>query len=162
VKRPTTADLEGLLRALADANVEFIIVGGVAAVLHGVPINTHDLDIVPAQTAENLDRLHAVLQGLSARFRPVRPDRDLPVTLEHLRGTGQLLLSTNLGPLDILCRLHDGRGHGDLTASELGAPDLRVKVLDLDALIAIKRSTGRAKDQAMVPLLLAVQARLKP
>ncbi|MCH9685104.1 MAG: hypothetical protein K0V04_26945 [Deltaproteobacteria bacterium] len=53
---PSPVDLEGLLRALAEHEVSFIVVGGVAAVLHGAPTTTFDLDIVPEQSEANLDR----------------------------------------------------------------------------------------------------------
>src|SRR5688572_15039866 len=49
VQRPATADLEALLRELVTAGVEFIVVGGAAAVIHGAPVTTQDLDVVPRQ-----------------------------------------------------------------------------------------------------------------
>jgi hypothetical protein len=161
VPRPATADLEALLRALAAAGVEFIVVGGAAAVIHGAPVTTQDLDIVPRQHPDDLTRLLAVLTRLDARFRPVRPDRDLPPTLEHLAGNGQLNLITQHGPLDILLRLHDARGYDDLVAHtrEIVDDDLRVRVIDLDTLIEIKKSTGRARDALVVPLLMAIRDR---
>jgi hypothetical protein len=154
---PRTADLEALLRALFDGNVQFIVVGGAAAVIHGAPITTQDLDIVPEQSPENVSRLIAILDRLEARFRPVLPDRDLAPTASHLTGTGQLNLTTRDGPLDIL-RLHDARGYGELLPRTrlIDAGDLRVRVIDLDALIEIKASTGRAKDQIVVSILQAI------
>ena len=112
--RPATADLEALLRELVAANVEFIVVGGAAAVIHGAPITTQDLDIVPRQDAGGLERLLAALTALDTRFRPVRLDRDLAPTAEHLAGGGQLNLITRHGPLDVLLRLHDARGYDEL------------------------------------------------
>lgn len=157
---PPTADLEALLRALQLGGVRFIVVGGAAAVIHGAPITTQDLDIVPEQTAENLARLLAVLVELGARFRPWRPDRDLTPTAEHLAGSGQLLLTTRVGPLDVLCRIHDGRGYVELAgrSREIEDQGLHLQVLDLEALIEIKASTGRKKDQLVVPILLALRA----
>lgn len=66
---PREADLNALLQALVDADVEFIVVGGVAAVLHGVPTATQDLDIVHRRTRENVDRLFVLLERLDAYFR---------------------------------------------------------------------------------------------
>lgn len=159
--RPATADLEALIHALVSGGVESIVVGGAAAVIHGAPVTTQDLDIVPRQDAENLARLLRVLTELDTRFRPVRPERDLAPTPEHLAGTGQLNLITNLGPLDVLLRLHDARGYEDLVAHSLEVVDgaLRVRVVDLDTLIEIKRSTGRARDALVLPLLLAIRDR---
>ncbi len=75
-----------------------------------------------------------------------------------LRGCGQLQLVTDLGPLDILCRLHDGRGFAELAAHSetFVAGDLRFRVIDLETLIEIKRSTGRLRDRLVLPLLLAL------
>lgn len=152
---PKTADLEVLLRALVDAGVEMIVVGGAAAVIHGAPISTLDVDVVPDQSPDNLARLSAALIRLEARFRPVLPGRDLTPTVEHLAGTGQLQLTTREGPLDILCRLHDGRGYAELVDRSrlIEAEHLRVRVIDLDALIEIKESTGRARDLLVVGIL---------
>ena len=161
VPRPETADIEALLRELQQAGVEHIVVGGAAAVIHGAPITTRDLDIVPRQDEDGLRKLLAALEHVDARFRPVSPGRDIPPTLEHLRGTGQLNLITRLGPLDVLLRLHDSRGYDELRehSVELIDSDLRVRVVDLDTLIEIKRGTGRARDLLVVPLLLALKSR---
>lgn len=80
MSRSAVADIEALLRALAAGGVESIVVGGVAAVIHGAPITTQDLAIVPRQDPGDLARLLAVLQTLDARFRSVRSDRDLSPT----------------------------------------------------------------------------------
>lgn len=107
--RTPALDLGRLLHALVSHDIQFIVIGGVAAVLHGAPTTTQDLDIVPARSENNLARLKALLEKLDARFR--NDDRDLRPNDSHLRGSGQLLLSTVLGPLDILLRLHDSRDY---------------------------------------------------
>ena len=129
--------------------------------IHGAPITTQDLDIVPRQTPEDLARLLDVLTRIDARFRPVRPDRDIAPTAELLAGTGQLNLITRHGPLDVLLRLHDARGYDELLSHsrEIVDAGIRIRVLDLDTLIEIKRSTGRARDALVIPLLLAIRAR---
>src|SRR5213078_3419415 len=66
---PKAADLPALLAALCDSGIEFIIVGGVAAVLQGEPITTTDLDIVHRRTPENVARLLEVLHKLDATMR---------------------------------------------------------------------------------------------
>ena len=157
--RPAEANIGALLDALVVAEVEYVIVGGVAVFLHGAPMQTRDLDIVPRQTPENLDRLHALLGRLDAIMREPG-SRELRVRREWLDGTGQILLRTSLGPLDILLRLHDGQGYEDLAprAVERAADGLSVKLIDLPALIAIKASTGRWKDRMTVPLLVDLLA----
>jgi len=61
--RRSTVDLEGLLRVLCGREIASVIVGGAAAVLHGAPTTTQDLDIVPEQSEANLDRLLEALQA---------------------------------------------------------------------------------------------------
>ncbi|MCA9655603.1 MAG: hypothetical protein KC501_37180 [Myxococcales bacterium] len=151
------ADLEGLMQALCDAEVSFIVVGGIAAVLHGSPTTTHDLDIVPEQSTGNLERLMSVLRAHRTLVRDPA-GRRLEPSDAALAGSGQIQLVTDLGPLDILCRLHDGRGYDELLAQTvtIDAGELHLRVLDLPALIEVKGSTGRARDRMVVPLLLAL------
>ena len=133
------------------------MVGGVAAVLHGAPITTQDVDIVPHAEADNLERLRRLLEDLDARFRDPG-GRDIEPDSKALAGDGQVRLITRCGPLDILNRLHDGRGYVELLphSEELTDGTIRVRVLDLETLIEIKSSTGRARDQIVVPILLAL------
>jgi hypothetical protein len=85
MSHPKTADLGELISALCAGGVEFIIVGGAAAVLHGAPVTTVDLDIVPEQSQENLARLGEVLRGADARVRDPA-GRDLRPTEALLGG----------------------------------------------------------------------------
>lgn len=151
------ADLEGLLRALCEQGVEFIVVGGAAAVLHGAPTTTRDLDIVPEQSEPNLERLMEVLRARQALVRDPA-GRRLEPSPAALRGRGQIQLVTSLGPLDILCRLHDGRGYDELATRSIRieAGELRLRIIDLPTLIEIKSNTGRARDRIVVPILLAL------
>lgn len=151
-----TFDSDGLLRALTSHGVQFIVVGGVAAVLHGAPTVTKDLDIVPARSPENLARLKQLLDELDARFR--YDDRNLRPNDSHLSGNGQLLLSTKLGPLDVLLRLHDERDYDALLPNtvELADGDEVLSVIDIETLIAIKMEANRPKDRIMLPVLLAL------
>lgn len=155
---PRVADLHALLVALLDADVELIVIGGAAAVLHGSPTTTQDLDIIHRRSEENVARLLGVLARLDATLREpgnrgLRPDKDL------LLGGGQPLLSTTLGDLDTLCVLHDGRGYDELLphsiAMELG--DRQLRVLDLDTLIEVKAAANRPKDRLVLPILLTLR-----
>lgn len=154
---PEHADLESLLDALGGADIEFIVVGGAAAVLHGAPVTTQDLDIVPRTDEENIGRLMDLLTALDARIRDLA-GREIRPDPAALRGSGQIKLTTLRGPLDLLCSLHDGRGYGDLLPHtvELTDGSLRLRVLDLPTLIAIKSASGRVRDQLTLPLLLAL------
>jgi hypothetical protein len=148
-------DFRATLISLARAEVDFIVVGGVCTVLHGVPTTTFDLDIVHSRSDENRGRLIDVLEELDACFREHLPKRLRP-TEEDLASRGHLLLMTSGGPLDVL-----GSGVGDQEyldllshSSWLDLGDgLRVRVLDLETLVQIKEGTGREKDRAQLPLL---------
>lgn len=150
------ADLEGLLEVLGSHNVEFIVVGGAAAVLQGVPITTFDLDIVHRRTAANVDRLLAALHLLEAFVRDLAGRQRRP-SVSHLLGNGHINLRTKLGPLDLFCQLGDGRGYEELTSATNLVQDrnLRARVLDLATLVEIKSAAGRSKDQLALPLILA-------
>ncbi len=150
-----SVDFRALLERLRDDGIDFIVVGGVSAVLHGAPIVTFDLDIVPSRSPPNLDRLHSALLELEAIFRDPAA-RKLTPTRSDLAGMGHLLLRTSLGPLDVLCSVAEGRTHESLlpksTIMDLGG-GLSARVVDLDELIALKRAAGREKDRAALPLL---------
>ena len=68
-------DFRAVLTALAEADVDFVVVGGVAAVLHGAPATTFDLDLVHSRAVESYRRLHAVLARLEACSREHLPQR---------------------------------------------------------------------------------------
>lgn len=147
------SDFAAILRTLANHHVEFIVVGGVSAVLHGAPVATFDLDIVHRRSEQNLNRLLAALEALEARYR-ARPD--LSPTRSHIASTGHQLLITRLGPLDLLRTLGQDRGYEELlphsTVIALES-ELAVRVLDLSMLIRLKEETGAEKDRAVLPLL---------
>ena len=154
---PKRADLAGLIDALLSGRVEFIVVGGAGAVLHGALTMTQDLDIVHRMTPENAERLKSVLDRLDAYVREAGRRRIHP-EITHLISGGQINLLTTLGPLDLLGRLHDGRGYDDLLPHSEVVSDGRrhVRVIDLPTLIEIKSTAGRAKDRLVIPVLLAL------
>jgi hypothetical protein len=155
------ADVGELLRRLSVARVEFIVVGGAAAVLHGAPITTEDLDIVHRRTPENVTRLKALLDDLHASVRELA-NRNLPVSESALAGEGHVLVSTDLGPLDCLGTIVEGRGFDELVSHSEAVTDegIEFRVIDLPTLIEIKEKTGRAKDRLMLPVLLALSDEL--
>lgn len=143
------------LRALHDGGVEFILVGGLAAVLNGAPVDTFDIDVVHSRDPANIDRLRPVLEGLDAVFR-IQPERRLKPNASHLASGGHLNLITRYGPLDILGTIGRDLSYGDLLphSVELDIGDgLRVQVLDLETIIAIKEELDGEKDRAVLPIL---------
>jgi hypothetical protein len=148
---------DGLLDALFRDGVAFVVVGGMAAVLQGAPVVTHDLDICPARDPANVGRLHGLLGRLDARYRGQPAGRVLRPTPEALSGSGHHNLVTALGPLDVLGELDPGEGFAELLPHcvELSDGGITIRVLGLRRLIEIKKRSSRAKDRLMLPLLLA-------
>jgi len=148
------SDFIKILRTLAEHNVQFIIVGGVCAVLHGAPVTTFDLDVVHARDTDNLVRLLAALDELEAYYRD-RPGKKLKPKLSHIASPGHQLLMTNAGPLDLLGTIGNELSYRDLikNSDTLKADDLTVRILSLPSLIAIKEGVGRDKDKAVLSIL---------
>ena len=154
---PQVANAPALLRELTEAGVEFVVVGGSAAVMLGAPITTQDLDIVHRRTPDNIERLLGLLTRLDAYHRLDLAGRRLPPKADALGGRGHLNLQTTLGPLDVLCELGAGEGYDELLphAEVVSDGGLRVNVLSLAKLIEVKAKAGRPKDKVVLPLLIA-------
>jgi hypothetical protein len=138
--------------------VEFIVVGGVAAVLNGAAMNTFDIDLVHARTPENIARILPVLEKIDAVFR-ARPDRKLRPDASHLRGSGELNLMTTMGQLDLLGTIGRGLTYEDLlphSESMAVSATTTVRVLNLETLIALKEELNGEKDRIVLPLLRQV------
>ncbi len=144
-----------MLCALKAHGVDFIVVGGVCAALHGAPVATFDLDVVHSRSPENIDRLLEALDSLKATSRS-HPDRKVAPGRSHLASPGHQLLMTAHGPLDLLGCVGNGRGYDELlphTAEVMLTPDLTIRLLNLEMLIELKEETSREKDLAVLPVL---------
>jgi hypothetical protein len=148
--------LAKLLQMLGAHQVEFIVVGGMAAVLHGAPVTTQDVDVVHRRTPENIERILTLLKMLNARYRGQPQGRILFPTASSLAGSGHHLLTTDLGPIDFLCELAVGQGYEELLpfADIMSDGTQSIQVVGLEKLIEIKTETGRAKDELILPILL--------
>lgn len=142
------------LQVLVRHDVRFIVVGGVAAVLHGVPLYTGDVDVLYALDEANVDRMFAAVEELESRFRS-RPD--LQPARSHLASRGHKLLQTKHGSVDVLGFIGQDRSYEDLLPGtvKLQVAGLTLTVLDLTTLIAVKEELGHEKDLAALPLLKA-------
>jgi hypothetical protein len=148
-------DFLALLRTLNGHGVDYIVVGGVAAVLHGAPVSTFDLDVVHSRQEENIVRLVAVLQELDAYYR-AQPERRLTPDASHLASPGHQLLATRFGPLDLLGEIGAGRGYEDLLPESImvrAGEQVLVRVLNLETLITMKEELAQEKDRAVIPVL---------
>jgi uncharacterized protein YqcC (DUF446 family) len=154
VQSSTPGFLE-ILKVLTRRRVDFIIVGGVSAVLHGAPVTTFDPGVVHARDRENVTRLLSALEELEAVYR-VQPERQLRPGEAYLAGPGHQLLLTKFGPLDVLGMTGKSRTWKDLLAGARTMeiePGVVVRVLDLETLIAVKEELGFPKDIAVLPIL---------
>jgi hypothetical protein len=150
-----TFDFLAILQTLARHKVDYIVVGGVCAVLHGAPVNTFDTDVVHRRDPENLKRLLAALQELDAIYRE-RPERRLRPALSHLASPGHQLLTTTAGLLDVLGTITPELHYEELLpqSQEIQIQEgLVVRLLNLATLIENKEAAGRDKDKAVLPIL---------
>jgi len=150
----TSVNLGAILEGLTKAGVEFILVGGLAAVVQGAPVTTMDVDIVHNQSPENIARLIAFLKSIDAFHR--RPDdKVIKPKEDDISGMGHALFTTRLGPLDVLAVIEEGRAYGDLLEHtvEIGFRNHAIRVLDLKMLIQLKRTSTDPKDIQRLPIL---------
>ncbi len=153
--RPLIADLGALLKALTEAGIEFIVVGGLAAVAQGAPITTMDIDIVHRQSKENIEKLLALLKKVDAVYR--RPDDTIiEPEAQDLWGRGHVLFVTRYGPLDVLAVIEEDRGYDDLLPDtiEIEYRGYKVRMLNLKALVELKKSSQNPKERQRLPVLL--------
>lgn len=151
-------ELNRLLQTLCDAEVDFIIVGGFAAMLHGSSMLTRDLDVCAVITDTSVAKLRAAFRDLHPVHRqtPQRlsfldtPDPGVPLK--------NIYLQTDLGPLDILGSI---TGVGDFVelrknAVELELFERRLFVISKEDLIKAKEALGRPKDILVAQELRAI------
>jgi hypothetical protein len=152
-------ELRRLLRLLARHRVQFIIVGGVAASLHGSARSTQDLDVVYEPSAENHRRLVAALRGHRPYLRGAPPGLPFVWDEETIRRGLNFTLETDLGDLDLLGEIAGGGGYDDLRphSIEFEAFGLRLRCLDLDTLIRVKQAAGRVRDLEAVAELRVIR-----
>ncbi len=152
-------DFAALLRLLKEAHVDFIIVGGVAAVAHGSARLTQDLDVVYSREEVNIRRLAEALAQHSPYLRGAPdglPFRWDPDTIQ--RGLN-FTLTTDLGDLDLLGEITGGGPYEALEPHTviLELFGMEVLCLDLEWLIRVKRAAGRPRDLEVLAELEAIQ-----
>lgn len=153
-----------LLHRLARANVEFIVIGGVAARAHGSPTVTVDLDICYQRIPSNLDALAAVLQELHASLRGADPNLAFKIERRTLELGDHFTLTTDVGPLDCLGTPSGTNGFPELAlhAVTLDIDGIPVKFAALEDLIRMKRAAGRPKDRIEIEVLEALREEAGP
>ena len=154
-------DAATMLAALGDANVRFVLIGGMAAILHGDVGVTVDIDITPDRDLDNLERLASALRALDARVRTDDVPHGLPFdcSAEFLRNLGPdaiLNLATRAGALDVSFSPAGTGGYPDLKRDAVpmaAAEGVSVLVASLADVIRSKSAADREKDRRALPRL---------
>jgi hypothetical protein len=143
-------DLAGLLRALVEGDVRFVVIGGIAVAAHAAVRATEDIDVVPDPDAENLDRLCTVLVDLGARLL-LNPQRSIDAKVRAALQQGRnVTVTTELGDVDIVQRLPGVPAFAALDEDALDVEifSVQFRVCSREHLIAMKRARGSSLDQA--------------
>ena len=153
------ADFQRIYESLVHGGVEFVLIGGCAANLHGSPRYTLDVDVVYRRSRENMERLVATLAPLKPYLRGAPPGLPFKLDLATMRAGLNFTLTTEMGDLDLL-----GEVAGDGTYETLlpfvepkVAFGVTLPVVNLEKLIALKRAAGRPKDFEPIAELEAIR-----
>lgn len=157
--RAAELDVERLLACLTRYGVEYVVIGGIAAVLWGSPRSTFDLDVCPGTDRGNLEALGKALTELQARLRGIEEDVPFHADAASLARVEVLTLDTLAGPLDVLMRPDGSASYERLRkgATRVDIGSLSVLVASIDDLVAMKRAAGRPKDEVDVEELEAIK-----
>ena len=154
----TETDVQKLLNAFHQEEVEFVIIGGLAAVLQGSAYVTADFDLCYSRKKENLEKLARALASFQPLLRAVTDQVPFRLDVSALRSGMNFTLTTDVGDVDILGEV---TGMGNYQQVEAFSEVIEIfgincKVLTLEGLIKAKRAVGRAKDLRIIPELEAL------
>ena len=154
-------DLRELFRVLAEHGVDYLIIGGVAAQVHGRRRTTKDLDVTPAPDPENLKRLAAALVALDAH--PVAFGSSAPTPTEEQLQVAPIIppLITRHGELHILNDVPGATAYAAMRIRALTTDldGIAVHIVGVDDLIRMKQAAGRPSDLEDIEALTAVARR---
>ena len=152
---------EEILATLERHELQYVLIGGLAATLRGSPYPTADVDITPATDRENLARLAAALRDLGAKLRVEgHPPVDWPLDERSFDQGTTWAFTTRCGFLDICLRPDGTGGFADLrrdASLERLTDSLTVVVASLADVIRSKEAAGRDRDRRVLPALRLVQ-----
>lgn len=155
-------DFPALLKALTNAGVSFIVVGGLAAGAHGSARATFDVDVVYARDEANIDRLVAALVPLNPALRGAPPGLPFVFDKRTVERGLNFTLKTDLGDIDLLGEIAGGGMHADIMPHTVLVEmfETTCRCLNLDKLIEVKRAAGRPKDFEVIAELEAIREEL--
>lgn len=158
-KLARTSDLEAIIKRLVDSEVEFVLIGGYAAILYGVSLMTKDVDVCCPFTAENLKRIVNALADLHPYHQLTPQNLPFVVTETFHRGLKNLYIGTDIGRVDFLGHVEGIGGFDEVRARSVHVhvPNADFLMIDIDALIAAKQIAGREHDRAAVVQLDAIR-----
>ena len=152
-------DFAKLLGTLHDGRVEHIVVGGLAATIHGSARLTQDVDVSYARSVSNLERIVRSLAPLEPYLRGAPPGLPFEWSVATLRAGLNFTLTTSAGSLDLLGEIAGGGRHEDLLDHTILVElfGYEVRCLDLETLIRTKRAAGRPRDLEAIAELEALR-----
>lgn len=153
---------ESVIRLLGRHRVRYVLIGGLAAVTHGAPLITQDVDACYARDDPNLRRLAAALVEIHAELRGADPGLPLRLDAKALEAGDAFTFTTDIGWLDFLGTPPGTSGYEDLarTADTFDLFGFRVLVASVEDLIRMKRAAGRPKDLLALEELGALREEL--
>ena len=153
---------EAVIRLLGLHRVRWVLIGGLAAITHGAPLVTQDVDVCYARDDKNLERLAVALAEGHAELRGADPGLPFRIDAKALRAGYSFTFTTDVGWLDLLGTPAGTSGFEDLarTADTFDLFGQRVLVASVDDLIRMKRAAGRPKDLLAVEELGALREEL--
>ena len=151
--------VEAPLRLLGEHKVDCVIVGGIAALIHGSMLLTNDVDVCYARDPENLQRLAGALQSVHARLRNAPEGLPFILDAETLKRGLNFTFTTDVGDLDLLGEVRGVGNYDEVLAGSITVElfDYRFAVIDIGKLVIAKRAAGRPKDLIALPELEAIQ-----
>jgi hypothetical protein len=162
----TPVAFERIIEALNSRRVKYIVIGGVAAILQGVPLpRTADLDVTPAADIQNKKRLARVLRDLDAKLRAPGLDEgvDIPLDERTFSGIVTVTFVTRFGPLDVSFIPDGTTGYDDLArdARVVEALGIQIPVASVEDIVRSKRAAGREKDASHLVILTDFLSRFR-
>jgi hypothetical protein len=163
VDPPAEFQPEAVIRLLGRHEVRYVLIGGLAAITHGAPLVTQDIDLCYASDADNLEHLTDALREVHAQLRGAEPGLPFRLDATSIGKGDAFTFTTDIGWIDILATPAGVTGYDDLarTADAFELFGQKVLVASVDDLIRMKRAAGRPKDLLALEELGALRDELE-